>query len=63
MGASHALGKLFIACTADGTRLSDIPPQASDYLGVEIDKVDEKVDELDKLLSLLRSQLHGLDGL
>jgi len=36
MGASHALGKVFIPCVGRGLTLRDLPPQAYEYQGAEL---------------------------
>lgn len=36
MGASHALGKVFIPCVVRGLSLRDLPAQAYEYQGVEL---------------------------
>jgi hypothetical protein len=40
MGAAQALRKPFVPCVARGTSLSQIPPQAVEYQGVDLSSAD-----------------------
>src|ERR1700751_2646204 len=54
MGAAQALGKVFIPCVAQGLSLRELPPQAYEYQGADLNSPHD----LRKLIDAIRVHSH-----